>query len=132
MQELDEKAERWVWWCRTRRYFAPHVQSNILARLQPRRGRLFEIDPVLDGDLSFFNMAVHALCETGDCEAECFLGVFWYQVRIKELARQFECSRGTVYNRARRFIERANTLARVIRGIHECSKIVEQNSAFSD
>jgi hypothetical protein len=139
-QTIDEQAERWVWWCNTRRYFAPTVKSNILARLQPKRGRTFEADAFMDKDMPFFNMAVHALCESGtaDDEASCFVGVHWYRANIKAMAKEQECARGTIYNRARRFAMRAQSLSVVIRKAHEsftsekCSISVEQNSAMVD
>lgn len=90
--------------------------------------------------MSYFNMAIHALCEQGvhDDEAECFLGIYWYNTHIKALAAQQQCARGTIYNRARRFAQRAESLSRSIRRVHEsfvsekCSKIIEQNSCATD
>ena len=130
----DDKANRWVWWCETRRIFAPRVKSNILARLQPpsspSRG---EPDAFLDAEMPFFNMAIHALCEQGehDGEAECFLGIYWYRAHIKALAGAQECARGTVYNRARRFAQRVDSLSVSIKRVHEsfvsekCSRDIE-------
>lgn len=137
---MDEQADRWVWWCRTRHYFAPAVKSNILARLQPKRGRSFEVDAFMDKEMPFFNMAVHALCDQQEntLEAACFIGVHWYQVNIKAMAKEQECARGTIYNRARRFARQAQSLSIVIRKTHEsftsekCSNIVVQNSAMVD
>ena len=134
-QEIDAYCDRWAYWCFTRKYFAPPVQSNILARLQPRRVATSEPDAELDPQMPFFNMAVHGLCEEGmhDVEAICFAGVYWYSTNIKVLATEQKISRGTVYNRARRFAERARMLSKTIRRIHtmsltECSIPVEQNS----
>lgn len=135
----DEIAERWVWWCHTRRYFAPRVKSNILARLRPG-GRTFEPDAFLDREMPFFNMAVHALCDSTlyEKEAICFLGLHWYRENIKELARDQQCARGTIYNRARRFARHAYALSQSIAKIHsayghdKCSILVEQNSSSID
>jgi hypothetical protein len=137
---IDEQADRWVWWCRTRHYFAPAVKSNILARLQPKRGRAFDPDAFLDREMPFFNMAVHALCEQWihEMDAACFLAVHWYGANIKAVAKEQQCARGTIYNRARRFSRQAQSLAIVIRKAHEsftsekCSNLVEQNSAIVD
>jgi hypothetical protein len=137
---IDEKCIRWVWWCATRRLFAPAVKSNILARLQPRRTRSCEPDAFMDSSMPFFNMAVHALCERSECkdEAACFVGVHWYNVNIKELAREQQCARGTIYNRARAFAKRAESLSHTIRKVHEsmtsekCSSLVVQNSSCVD
>lgn len=139
-QEFDEQADRWVWWCRTRHYFAPAVKSNILARLQPKRGRAFDPDAFLDREMPFFNMAVHALCEQylHEMDAACFLAVHWYGANIKAVAKEQQCARGTIYNRARRFARQAQSLSIVIRKAHEsftsekCSNLVEQNSAIVD
>lgn len=138
--ESDAQAARWVWWCMTRRLFAPMVKSNILARLQPRRSRACEPDAFMDASMPFFNMAVHALCEQPEhrTEAACFVGVHWYDVNIKALAREQQCARGTIYNRARAFAKRADLLSHTIRRVHEsmtsekCSNFVEHNSALVD
>lgn len=127
---IETLCARWVWWCMTRRLFAPTVKSNILARLQPRRSRSCEPDAFMDASMPYFNMAVHALCESPDSETEavCFVGVHWYDVNIKELAREQKCARGTIYNRARAFAKRAEALSHTIRRVHEsmtagkCSK----------
>jgi hypothetical protein len=139
-QLLDEQADRWVWWCDTRHYFAPTVKSNVLARFQPKRGRSFEPDAFLDSSMPFFNMAIHAMCDDPQHEEDaiCFIGVHWYKINIKALANEQECARGTIYNRARRFARQAMSLSDAIRKVHEsftsekCSNSVEQNSALCD
>lgn len=138
--EWDFVANRWVWWCRTRRLFVPPVKSNVLARLQKLRTPSVEPDAFLDAAMPFFNMAVHALCDRPEYEeeVEAFVGVYWYEVNIKALAREQRCARGTVYNRSRRFARRAHALSITIRKTHEamsllkCSISVEQNSACDD
>lgn len=114
---VDHKISCWVEWCRTRRIYVPAARSNTLTRLQPKRIRAVEPDSFLDPDMPFFNTAIHALCEQPELagEAECFLGVYWYRTNIKALAHQQNCARGTVYNRARRFAQRAELLGRTIR-----------------
>lgn len=137
---IDEKCARWAWWCMTRRLFAPSTKSNILARLQPRRVRSCEPDAFMDASMPFLNMAVHALCERPEHadEAACFVGVYWYSVNIKALAREQQCARGTIYNRARSFAKRAESLSHTIRKVHEsmtsekCSKLVVQNTECVD
>ncbi|GAB7525338.1 hypothetical protein [Paraburkholderia sp. 2C] len=137
----DDQANEWVSWCWTRRLFAPPVRSSVLARLQPpSRPTYGEPDAALIPDMPFFNMAVHALCENAEFngEAACFVGVYWYRANIKAMAHEQQCARGTVYNRARRFSERAITLSRSIKKVHEsfsaekCSISVEQNSTCVD
>lgn len=136
----DARAARWVWWCWTRRLLAPSIKSNVLARLQVNRRRACEPDAFMDSEMPFFNMAVHALCDVPEHEIEavCFIGVHWYDVNIKDLAREQQCARGTIYNRARKFAKRADLLSRTIRRAHEsmsllkCSIPVEQNSSGVD
>jgi hypothetical protein len=138
--EVDAYVDRWVFWCGTRRLLAPTLKSNILARLQPAKIRTREPDAFMDASMPYFNMAVHALCEQQDQEkdAAAFLGVYWYRANIKGLARDHQCARGTVYNRARRFAQRAMSMRETIRRVHEsmtaekCSISVEQNSAIVD
>jgi hypothetical protein len=138
-QNLDAMADRWVWWCETRRYFAPPVKQNILARFRPSK-QSFEPDAFMDAEMPFLNMAIHAMCEQGPHikDAECFMGVHWYRMPKKTLAFHFKCERGTVYNRARRFMRNAVALAKTIRQAHECLKVekcsneIEQNSALVD
>ena len=139
-EEIDELADRWVWWCNTRHYFAPAVKSNILARLQPKRGAAREPDSFLDAEMPFFNMAIHAMCDDARFERDaiCFLGVHWWRANIKALAKEQQCARGTIYNRARRFARQASSLSVVIRNAHEsftsekCSNSVEQNNTICD
>lgn len=133
----DDWAHRWVNWSRTRHLLAPQVKSSVLARLITPGRVWVEPDAAMDAEMPFFNMAVHALCEQSEHsgEAVCFIGVYWYTVCIKALAREQQCARGTIYNRARAFSKRAALLSRTIRKVHEstvslkCSKSVEHNSS---
>ncbi|NUX55936.1 hypothetical protein [Paraburkholderia youngii] len=133
----DDFANRWAHWSRTRRLLAPTVKSGVLARLTSPGGAWCEPDAVMDSEMPFFNMAVHALCDEPNhaSEAVCFLGIYWYTTCIKALAREQGCARGTVYNRARAFSKRAKLLSRTIRNVHEsmvppeCSNSVERNSS---
>ncbi|MGG1948988.1 hypothetical protein AB1286_29980 [Trinickia sp. NRRL B-1857] len=138
--DLDQYVARWVHWCNTRRLLAPGVKSNILARLQPAKVRTVEPDALMDASMPHFNAAIHGLCEQGGDEeaAAAFLGVYWYAVNIKALAREQKCARGTVYNRARRFARQAIAMRETIRKVHEsmtaekCSISVEHHSACMD
>ncbi|MDR5776607.1 MULTISPECIES: hypothetical protein [unclassified Caballeronia] len=130
---VDDLINRWVEWCRTRRIFVPPVKSNVLARLRPsRRTRTDEPDAFLDAEMPYLNMAIHALCERPDFagDAECFLGVYWYRANIKVIAHQLQCSRGTVYNRARAFARRAQSHSATIRRIHEHFTSADNNETF--
>lgn len=137
--EVDAYIDRWVFWCSTRRLLAPGLKSNILARLQPAKIRR-EPDAFMDASMPHFNMAVHALCEQVEREkdAAAFLGVYWYRANIKGLARDHQCARGTVYNRARRFARLAITMRETIRQVQEsmtaekCSSLIEHHGACID
>jgi hypothetical protein len=137
--EIDAYIDRWMHWCGTRRLLAPTVKSNILARLQPAKARR-EPDAFMDPSMPYFNMAVHALCGQPEHEkdATAFLGVYWYRANIKGLARDQQCARGTVYNRARRFAGRALAMRETIRRAHEsmtaekCSISIEHHGACTD
>lgn len=138
--KVDELIARWVWWCETRRIFAPRPNGNVLARLQPRRRRSLEPDSFLDPEMPYLNMAIRSLCDQAGEEsvASAFLAVYWYRVPIKQLAYDMKCARGTVYNRARGFALRAAMLARSLKALHDgnyaeqCSTEFEQNSAVVD
>ncbi|MBO1854495.1 hypothetical protein J4G52_13195 [Burkholderia cenocepacia] len=139
-QNVDELVARWVWWCETRRIFAPRPSSNVLARLQPRRRRPVEPDSFLDPAMPYLNMAIHSLCDQIDQQtcANAFLAVYWYRIPIKQVAYEMKCARGTVYNRARNFASRAAMLGKLIKAMHDgsftehCSTKIEQNSAVVD
>jgi len=137
--DIDSYVDRWVLWCSTRRLLAPTVKSNILACLQPAKARR-EPDAFMDSSMPYFNMAVHGLCEQqgNEAEAAAFLGVYWYRANIKGLARDQQCARGTVYNRACRFARKAMAMRETIRQVHEsmtaekCSISVEHHGACVD
>lgn len=119
----DDLINQWVLWCRTRRIFVPAAKSNVLARLRPvRRTHTEEPDAFLDAEMPFLNMAIQTLCDRDELagEAECFLAVYVYRKNIKTLAYEQKCTRGTVYNRARRFAIRAKALGRSISRKHAC------------
>lgn len=56
-QYLDEFAQRWADWHRSRRLFAPPIPQNILARMRPQPVREAP-DAILSADLSYFNLAL--------------------------------------------------------------------------
>ncbi|MFM0020896.1 hypothetical protein [Paraburkholderia azotifigens] len=137
--QIDEYCDRWLWWCLTRRLYVPSGKLNILARLQPRRSPVRETDARLDPEMPYFNSALHGLFdeEGREDEAACFLGVYWYDAKIKQVAAELKCARGTVYNRARKFAQDAIRMSKALRKAQdamsaECSKSVEQNSSLVD
>lgn len=67
-QKVDELIARWLWWCGTRRIFAPRSTSNLLGRMQPLRRRRVEPGSFLDPEMSYLNMAIRSLCDQADEE----------------------------------------------------------------
>ena len=137
--QIDAYCDRWLWWCQTRRLYVPAGRLNILARLQPRRSSGRETDARLDPEMPYFNSALHSLFDDEERaqEAACFLGVYWSDAKIKQVAAELKCARGTVYNRARRFAQDAISMSKALKKAHEtmsaqCSSFAEQNSALVD
>ncbi|MEB2554064.1 hypothetical protein [Burkholderia cenocepacia] len=62
-QTLDEFAQSWAAWHRSRRLFAPPIPQNILARMRPQPVREVP-DAILSADLSYFNLALLGLPES--------------------------------------------------------------------
>jgi hypothetical protein len=62
-QTLDEFAQQWAAWHRSRRLFAPPIPQNILARMRPQPVREVP-DAILSADLSYFNLALLGLPES--------------------------------------------------------------------
>ncbi|MFP3638126.1 hypothetical protein [Paraburkholderia sp. SIMBA_054] len=138
-QQIDAYCDRWLWWSQSRRLYVPAGKLNILARLQPRRSAVRETDARLDPEMPYFNSALHGLFDEQGCEEEaaCFLGVYWYDAKIKQVAAELKCARGTVYNRARKFAQDAIRMSKALKKAHEsmsaeCSRNVEQNSSCVD
>lgn len=136
--EIDKYCDRWLFWTQTRRLYVPPGKLNILARLQPRRSAIRETDARLDAEMPFFNSALHGMLEEEGREEDgaCFLAVFWIDVRIKQVAAELKCARGTVYNRARKFAQDAIRMSKALKRIHDdsakCSKNDGQNSPCVD
>jgi len=118
-QELHSHCLNWAHWCHTRRYFAPPLPKNILARMQPADRVATEPDGPMDPDMSFFNMAVHALAADEPEEAACFTLFYYHQMRnIKAVAAQMNIGRRTFYDRMKRFGRRAYALTAKVKQIH--------------
>lgn len=116
--ELHAHCEQWRQWCITRQYFIAPGAKNILARMQPAKvGQ--PPDAILSDDMSFFNMAVHALADMGSPDTECFVKYYWFRLKnIKKVAADMKISRDTFYERKKRFAERAMSMARSLKQAH--------------
>lgn len=118
---LRQLCQDWVQWCATRRIFIPgtvldkngkiSMRGSMLGAMQPGRiGK--EPDAIMDARLSYFNMAVHALVDMGDDNAECFVTFYAHQREpVKSTAYRLNISRGTYYRNVKTFAERAQRLA---------------------
>ena len=116
---LDAYCEDWAHWARTRKYFAPPVPPNILATLQPRRGRTREPDGPMDADLAFFNMALHRIAEDQPDWGACFsLYYFHRAANVKAIAAKMEITPKTFYNRAHAFAKLAMKWSPVVKRAH--------------
>ncbi len=91
----------------------------MLARMQPSRVRL-PPDALMSSELSFLNMAIHALIDMGDGDAECFLAYYWEQSKnIKKVAADMGIHRDTFYERKNRFARKAYSMSLSLRRLHE-------------
>lgn len=118
-QELRAFCGEWAYWCHSKRYFAPPVPPNILARFQKSRTSPKEPDGPLSADMAYFNMAIHGLAEQEPDDAICFTLFYFYRFRpIKVLAAELKIGHRTFYDRMDRFARRAQKLAATIKRVH--------------
>jgi hypothetical protein len=108
---LRQLCQDWRDWCATRRIFMPKSGGTVLGKMQGGRiGK--EPDAIMDARLSYFNMAVHALVDMGDDNAECFVTFYAHQREpVKSTAYRLKISRDTYYRNVKTFAERAQRLA---------------------
>jgi hypothetical protein len=120
-QELHAYCEAWRQWCITRKYFIAPGTKNILGRMQPcnvgepPNARLSE-------DLSYFNMAIHALVDMNERGAKCFVDFYFHRVKnIKSAAAEMGIGRNTFYDRKMRFARAALSMSVSLRNTYENS-----------
>ncbi len=117
--ELHAFCENWYRWCVTRGYFIAPGAKNIFARLQPSKV-LQPPDAVMSANLSYFNMAVHALVDMKDHDAECFIQFYCFRAKnIKTIAARIGIHRDTFYERKQRFAKKAYALSLSLKNMHE-------------
>lgn len=110
-QELNAHCEAWREWCITRKFFIPPGAKNILARMQPSKVSQ-PPNAIMSDDMSFFNMAVHALTDMQDPDADCFVKFYWWRVRhIKKVASEMGIGKQTFYDRKNRFARKAYSMS---------------------
>lgn len=131
-QDLHAYCDAWREWCRTRGFYMPPLAKNILARMQPSKvGQPPNAE--LMPDMPYFNMAVHALCEMKDNEAECFLLMYYCQVKnIKKVAYEMQIGRQTFYDRVNRFARRAYSMSLSIKKMTSDIPRIETEGAVID
>ncbi|WP_136420298.1 hypothetical protein [Herbaspirillum sp. ST 5-3] len=118
-QEIHEYCVAWREWCFTRRFFIKPGSKNILSRMQPSKVRL-PPDAIMSDELSFLNMAIHALVDMDDSDADCFLAYYWDQSKnIKKVAADMKIHRDTFYERKSRFARKAYSMSLSIKRVHE-------------
>jgi hypothetical protein len=110
-ERLHQLCEDWRDWCITRKYFIAPGNKNILARMQPSKVRP-PPDASLSDEMSFFNMAIHALADMPGSEPECFVKYYWHRCKnIKKVAAEMKIHRDTFYERKMRFARKAYSMA---------------------
>lgn len=117
-QEIDQMCMQWVAWCRSKGILAPRSKGNILGRFQPARMRP-EPDAELSQDVSFLNMAIHAMADNDpdSIDLRCFVGLWCSDEPKKTLAHDLGISRAAVYYNARRFAREAIRTSKILRRV---------------
>lgn len=121
-QDLHVYCEAWREWCRTRSYFIAPGAKNILARMQPSKVGI-PPNAIMSSDMSFFNMAIHALADMNDPNTDCFVKYYWERARsIKTVAHGMGIHRVTFYERKVRFARRALSMSFSLKAAYEESQ----------
>lgn len=111
-REAHAFVEAWVRWCATRRFFVKPQAMNALARMQPSRVK-DPPDARMDAEIAWFNMAVHALIDMKDPDADAFLRYYVERIsNIKKVAADMGVARSTFYVKVRRFVRRALSMSK--------------------
>ncbi|VVE51611.1 hypothetical protein PCO31111_04758 [Pandoraea communis] len=118
-QDLHALCLQYGQWCRTRRFFAPPLPRSLLAQFQPPGGLRVEPDAELIPEMSFFNMAVHALADDHPEDAACFTLYYFHDVRpVKKIASAMGISRQAVYKRLRTHAARVEKTRHLLKRVH--------------
>lgn len=131
-QNIHDYCVAWRQWCYSRRFFIRPGSKNILARMQPSKSGL-PPDAIMSDELSFLNMAIHALVDMNDADADCFLAYYWDQSKnIKKVAADMKIHRDTFYERKSRFARRAYSLSLSLKRVHDESLTGVETEAVVD
>ncbi len=120
-KELDAYCEDWVNWCYTRKFYLQPGAQNILARMQPSKSGQ-PPNARNSAEMSFFNMAVHAMADMSEHKAEfaCFrLHYIEHCANVKSQAAKLGISRGTYCNKTKAFARRALSMAKSLKRASE-------------
>lgn len=131
-KELDAYCWDWNRWCFTRKFFLAPGAKNILARMQPAKvGE--PPNAAMSQDMSFFNMAIHALADMKDPDAECFVKYYAECAgNIKVVAAKMNIHRVTFYQRKLRFARKAYSMATSMKQAHFNSVATEKEAEAID
>jgi hypothetical protein len=114
---LDEYCREWVQWSRTRRYYTDAPAKNILARLLPGKGGR-EPNARNHPDMTYFNMAIHALGDMPEHETRYAAFVAFYlgdDEVTKRVADRLGIGRQTLYDRKNKFAQEAYALSKTLK-----------------
>lgn len=133
-QQLHAHCLDWVRWCSTRKYYIRSAAQCILGRLQPSNAGE-EPNIRIDPNMTYFNMAVHALADMPS-EADgwaCFRLMYIEKAdHIKRKADKLGISRPTYYARARSFARKALSFAESLKRTQSLSHTPSREKAQVD
>jgi hypothetical protein len=114
--DLDVLCERWVYWCRTRRQYAPVASLNgILGKLTKSTRPMSRVphDPLTSAELLAFNLAY--LSQPAAIDKQVFEAHYLYRIKpIKVAADALGISRQHYYVLLRAFRQRVHIASKAI------------------
>lgn len=123
-QRLHTYCQEWASWCVTRRFYLKPGAQNILARMQPSKsGR--EPNAKNNGDMQYFNMAIHALADMPEyAEGLVCFNLFYVDqaANVKREADKLGIARSTYYRRIMSFARKAYSMSLSIKRVHEMQR----------
>lgn len=119
-------------WCDSRKFFIEPRAQNLLSLMQPS-----EVNNLPNGELSaelnFFNMAIHALVDMNDPDADCFIFFYYGLVKnIKFVAYRMGMGRRTFYDKRDRFASKAYSLSKSLERAFVREKVMEKPELIID
>jgi hypothetical protein len=124
MKKRDPVAEychEWVRWCQTRGMYMKKAGGSLLGRMQASKTGT-EPNARNHPDMTYFNMAVHALADMPKwtVKARAFMAYYVGDGEVvKRTADQLGIGRRTYYDHVKSFADQAHRLAASIKKSHE-------------